>query len=256
MCSAFTHCRSACRSSMRLRANRMPHRWLALDAGHMPRTAARVRASAMRCRSPSAASISWCCRTRSSWRAIRTCTLAEVDRVLMPEGRVVILGFNARQPVGPAPAPGPHAPAAGRQGAAVPAAAGRLHRLLAPARLAAPAQLRGRGRALRRLPAGPRLRALARALCLDGPRRRPLVAGLRRGLHGGGGQARARHAPGGPGQARAQQGARQRRRWWPTSTTPASGTDTSNESDSGRRSRSTPTAPARATRAPAAGAPG
>jgi SAM-dependent methyltransferase len=135
-------------------------------------------------------------------------TLREVERVLVPEGRVVILGFNPaslwglRQRLG--------ARAARRVGPArraVPAACGRVHGLLAPARLVAAAELRGRGWPLRLLSSALRFSALARTQCLDGTRGRTLVAGVRRRLFSGGGQARARHAPGRPGAPRGPQGA-------------------------------------------------
>ena len=81
-------------------------------------------------------------------------TLREVERVLVPEGRVVIIGFNPASLWGLRQRAGPHAaaPRAGPPQRLVPAARRRIHRLLAAARLAAPAQLRGRGRALRLLP--------------------------------------------------------------------------------------------------------
>ena len=63
--------------------------------------------------------------------------------------------LQSGQPVGAAPAPGPARRAVGLAGSGtlVPAARRRVPRLLAPARLVAPAQLRGRGRALRLLSA-------------------------------------------------------------------------------------------------------
>jgi SAM-dependent methyltransferase len=82
-------------------------------------------------------------------------TLREVERVLVPEGRVVITGFNPlslwglRQHAGHLRRRLGFGPAQ----AAVPAARRRVHRLLAAARLVAAARLRGRGRALRLLAA-------------------------------------------------------------------------------------------------------
>ena len=80
-------------------------------------------------------------------------TLREVERVLVPEGRVVIAGFNPASLWGLRQRAGRLRGALGlRRGRRpVPAARRRVHRLLAAARLAAPAGLRGRGRALRLL---------------------------------------------------------------------------------------------------------
>ena len=59
-----------------------------------PRAAGGAALRLRRAAVPTPASTWWCCRMRSSWRAIRTTTLREVERVLVPEGRVVIVGFN------------------------------------------------------------------------------------------------------------------------------------------------------------------
>ncbi len=99
------------------------------------------------------------------------------------------------QPVGPAPAPRAPVPAA-RFRPAVPARCRRVHRLPAAARLAAAAQLRGRDRQLRLLPAGAGHRQLAGTLRLDGPGGRALVADLRRRLLHRRRQAGARHEAG------------------------------------------------------------
>lgn len=77
-----------------LRANRMPHRWLALDNGQPPRAAALYAHSD---------ALPFAERSLDLVVLPHTLelapdphrTLAEVERVLMPEGRVVILGFNA-----------------------------------------------------------------------------------------------------------------------------------------------------------------
>jgi hypothetical protein len=85
-----------------LRANRMPHRWVATEGieavspvkeAHFRASAWRCTATSMRCRSTATASISSCCRMRSRWprpapRAARGRARAR------PEGRVVVVGFN------------------------------------------------------------------------------------------------------------------------------------------------------------------
>ena len=129
------------------------------------RAGARCTAISMRCRSRARASTCWCCRTRWSWRAIRTETLREVERVLVPEGRVVIVGFNPASLWGLRQRLGAVRQRLGLSSRrAVPAARRRVHRLLAAARLAAPAELRSRARALRLLAAAAALAALARPL--------------------------------------------------------------------------------------------
>ena len=85
-----------------LRANRMPHRWLALDGaarGEAPACAGGAAAVALRCDFDALPFA-----TRSLDLVVLPHTLelardphralAEVDRVLRPEGRVAILGFN------------------------------------------------------------------------------------------------------------------------------------------------------------------
>jgi SAM-dependent methyltransferase len=80
-----------------LRSNRMPHRWIALDAGHpslMPSSAALYAHSdalPFPERSLDLVVLPHTLELASDPHR----TLAEVERVLMPEGRAVILGFNA-----------------------------------------------------------------------------------------------------------------------------------------------------------------
>ncbi len=207
------HCSSACPSSTPCAPTACRTAgWRSIPA--MRRTPQPCLRMATRCRLPSAVSIWSSCRTRSSWRSTRTSTLAEVQRVLMPEGRVVILGFNAASLWGLRQRLGPGTRQVRWHRGVLPAAPGRVHRLLAAARLAAAAELRGRGRTFRRLPPAARIAALAGTLCLDGPRRRPLVAGLRRGLHGGGRQTGSRHAAGRAGRKNERVKPQRRRRRW------------------------------------------
>ena len=94
-----------------LRANRMPHRWLALDGAAMPAPLGGVEAGSTADAAPSAAAIAVRCDFDALPFATRSLdlvvlphalelarephrALAEVDRVLRPEGRVVIIGFN------------------------------------------------------------------------------------------------------------------------------------------------------------------
>ena len=111
--------------------------------------------------------------------------LREAERVLMPEGQLVITGFNSlslrgmRQSFGRM-ANRPFVPATRDQIAFI-----RLG-LTGQA-----ARLRPRTRPLRLLPAAARHRQVAGPLRLHGSRRRPLVADLRRRPHGDGRQARA-----------------------------------------------------------------
>ena len=152
-----------------LRANRMPHRWLAMRCARRCRR--RRRRAGWRQRTGDAAVLLHCdfdalpfdshsldlVVLPHSLELARDphLTLREVERVLVPEGRVVIFGFNPaslwglRQRLGRTCA----AVALGGARRAVPAARRRVHRLLAAARLAAAAELRGRRRALRLLPA-------------------------------------------------------------------------------------------------------
>ncbi len=73
-----------------LRANRMPFRFSCCDQGGC-RGAGRSAASAVR---RPTASISSCCRTSLEFDANPHQILREVERVLVPEGSVVITGFN------------------------------------------------------------------------------------------------------------------------------------------------------------------
>ena len=76
-----------------LRSNRMPHRWLASESG------ARPRAVALHCDTDAlpfperSLDLVVLPHTLELARDPHL-TLAEVERVLVPEGRVVILGFN------------------------------------------------------------------------------------------------------------------------------------------------------------------
>jgi hypothetical protein len=86
-----------------LKTNRMPHQWL----GDQPGAPQGLRApdfltdfDAL----PFPAAIAWtwwCCRTRWSCSVDPHATLREVERVLVPEGRVVICRAEPGQPVGP-----------------------------------------------------------------------------------------------------------------------------------------------------------
>ena len=80
-----------------LRANRMPHRWVALDAGHAPpdstkRAAVFAHGDALPFPERSLDLVVLPHTLELARDPHRT--LAEVERVLMPEGRLVILGFN------------------------------------------------------------------------------------------------------------------------------------------------------------------
>jgi hypothetical protein len=119
-------------------------------------------------------------------------TLREVERVLVPEGRVVIVGFNPaslwglRQRAGRV--------RAGWAGRNQPLYLPRAGEFIGYWRLRDWLRLlgfEGRGRPLRLLAAAAAQRALAGAVSLDGPCGRALVAGAGRGLLAGGGQARA-----------------------------------------------------------------
>ena len=104
-----------------LRENRMPHRWLADDGATIPSRPAKQASVDVGCASPSTDGISLserglvvlCCDFDAlpfpnqsldlvilphglEWTRDPHLTLAEVERVLVPEGRVVILGMNAR----------------------------------------------------------------------------------------------------------------------------------------------------------------
>ena len=171
----------------------MPHRWLARarpgDAGRASRAGHRLRGAAVLGQQPrpGGAAAHAGTQPRPARHAARGRARAGARG---PRGH---LRAQPGQPVGHAPVACAPVSAAGLR-RAVPARRGRLHRLPAHARLAAPAELRGRVGQLRHLPAGGAQRGLARALPLVRQRRRALVADLRRGLFPGGGQARARHA--------------------------------------------------------------
>jgi SAM-dependent methyltransferase len=186
-------------------------------------------------------------------------TLREVERVLVPEGSVVICGFNPASLWGM------------RQRRA------RLYRRLGigelylpdagefigfwrHARLAQAAELRSRVGALRLLPAGGRQRGLAQPLRLDGPRGRSAGGRSSGRLFPGGGQTRTRHA------AHGSLEAAKARTTAPVPVANRQGHHRDLKQFRNRNSRmrknrlnkskSTPTAPARATPAPAAGAHG
>ena len=78
-----------------LAANRMPHRWLATGRSRMraARAALRHRLRGAAASSPTA-SIWWCLPHTLEFSADPHATLREVERVLVPEGQVVICGFN------------------------------------------------------------------------------------------------------------------------------------------------------------------
>ena len=214
-----------------LRANRMPHRWLAVESVHdaeARRTAGRRRDEPSPTQSPSvavpppslhcdfdalpfdAASLDLVVLPHALELARDPhLTLREVERVLVPEGRVVIVGFNPASLWGTAPAARAPAPAAGlaQPGELFLPRAGEFigyRRLRDWLRLLSFEVEAGRfGCYLPPLHVG----ALARPLRLDGARRRALVAGVRRGLLHRRGQAGARHAPGRPDpQGRAPEG--------------------------------------------------
>ena len=187
----------------------MPHRWLALDAQspiprRPPAAGAGCRAAALRlrraaARQPEPGPRRAAAHARTGARRAPGLARGRARAAARRPGRDPRL--QPGQPVGPAPATGPSAQAAGaaQRAAAVPAQRGRVHRLPPPARLAAPAQLRSRGRAFRLLPAAVLVGEVALAPGLDRAHRRALVAGAGRGLLARRRQARARHAPGRPG---------------------------------------------------------
>ncbi|VVE68828.1 SAM-dependent methyltransferase [Pandoraea pnomenusa] len=116
--------------------------------------------------------------------------LREVERILVPEGQVIITGFNnlslwgAREELGRL-AGAPFLPP-GR----------RPHRLHSSEGLAQAAVVRHRPWPLRVLPAAAARRSLAATLRVHGVRRRSLVADLRRLVRGSRGEACAWHALG------------------------------------------------------------
>jgi SAM-dependent methyltransferase len=77
-----------------LRANRMPHRWMALDRAGDPRAVALFAHGDALPFPERSLDLVVLPHTLELARDPHL-TLAEVERVLMPEGRVVILGFNA-----------------------------------------------------------------------------------------------------------------------------------------------------------------
>ncbi|MEF7616149.1 methyltransferase domain-containing protein [Aquincola sp. MAHUQ-54] len=80
-----------------LRANRMPHRWLATDAPQgiaMPPRAVSLHCDFDALPFPSQSLDLVVLPHTLEWARDPHLTLAEVERVLMPEGRVAILGFN------------------------------------------------------------------------------------------------------------------------------------------------------------------
>jgi SAM-dependent methyltransferase len=77
-----------------LRANRMPHRWMALDRAADPRAVALFAHGDALPFPERSLDLVVLPHTLELARDPHL-TLAEVERVLMPEGRVVILGFNA-----------------------------------------------------------------------------------------------------------------------------------------------------------------
>ena len=221
---APTGCRTAgWRSSLRAARGRLLWQWRMMSrqrpgAGGAPASAPRslrrprCAATSTPCRSTRRASTSSFCRTRSSSRATRTWRCA-VERVLVPEGRAIIIGFNpasmwgARQQLGRL-----RRSLAPDRRRTVPAHAGEFigyRRLRDWLRLLSFEVEAGRFSSMSRRCLG----AQCLALRLDGARRRPLVAGVRRALLHRCGQARARHAAGRADPERgAGQGAVPRRR--------------------------------------------
>ena len=238
ICSASTRCSSACRSSTRcaptacrtagsrsrLRATSRPatlaERADADASRSEPRSARRVvrrrRCTATSTRLPFDASSLDLVVLPHALELARDPHLAlrEVERVLVPEGRVVIVGFNPASLWGAAPAARALAPAPGaaRGARAVPAAAPASSSATgACATGCACSASRSRpGASAATVPPVRRSAWLTR-FELDGARRRALVAGVRRGLLRRRRQARARHAPGRAGRARTRASRRRRR---------------------------------------------
>jgi SAM-dependent methyltransferase len=77
-----------------LRANRMPHRWVALDRAGAPRAVALLAHGDALPFPERSLDLVVLPHTLELARDPHL-TLAEVERVLMPEGRLVVLGFNA-----------------------------------------------------------------------------------------------------------------------------------------------------------------
>jgi SAM-dependent methyltransferase len=162
-----------------LKANRMPHRWLAASRhsiGHRLITPPVALVTDFAALPFPANSLDLVALPHTlELHADPHATLREVERVLVPEGRVVICGFNPASLWGL------------RQQRA------RLYRRLGWGELFLPgsgefiglvgsAQFRGRGGAIRGLPAGRVEREIASVVRLDGSRRFPLVADFWGGL--------------------------------------------------------------------------
>jgi SAM-dependent methyltransferase len=125
--------------------------------------------------------------------------LREVERVLRPEGRLVIAA-STRPACGACDSACRPCGWASASGAATPTCRGKVSSSATGAcATGCGCWLRPRRRPVRLLAAAAEHRALAGALRLDGPRRRALVAGAGRGLRAGGRQAGAWHAAGGAG---------------------------------------------------------
>ncbi len=152
-----------------LHCNRMPHRWQATNGNASP------RAVALHCDFDA---LPFPERSLDLVVLPHTLELARDPHLTLARGRARADARRARRHPRLQPASlwglrqrcGRLRRRLGGGGAAVPAAARRLHRLWASARLAAPSQLRGRGWALRRVPTTPGLRALADANGLARPR--------------------------------------------------------------------------------------
>ena len=135
-----------------LRANRMPHRWLAMDQPMPVCTRRPTRVPALL--TDFAALPFPASQPRSGGAAARAgvhrrpaCHLARGGAGAGARGAGGDLRLQSGQPVGPAPAARAPVPAPGAGATLFLPELRRVHRLLAPARLAAPAGLRGRGRA-------------------------------------------------------------------------------------------------------------
>ena len=229
MYSVTTPCSSACPNLQGLRANRMPHRWVASDSVQAaqslplpiedePNSLPFDADAALHCDFDALPFPNQSLDLVVLPHALELSrdphlTLREVERVLVPEGRVMILGFNPasmwglRQRLGRARS----AVGLGGRGSLYLPRAGEFlgyWRLRDWLRLLSFEVEGGRFGCFR---PPYRSAALARTQRLDGRRGRALVAGVRRGLLSGGGQAGARHAPRRPGAQRGTPGAQRRR---------------------------------------------
>ena len=208
-----------------LRANRMPHRWVASDSMHVPddlslelpplddsllSTQALHEPIGLHCEFDALPFPDNSIDLVVLPHALELArdphhTLREVERVLVPEGRVVIAGFNPASLWGLRQRAGRIGHGLGIQrqdGLYLP----RAGEFIGYWRLRDWLRLLGFGRAFRLLaPALPKPE-VAGPFRLDGPPRRPLVARAGQRVFCGGRQARARHAPGGHGQAGKAQG--------------------------------------------------